>query len=214
MERLLETLKQTGLASNTIVVFMADHGDLLGSHGRYDKQQPYDEAIRVPLLLRWPAGLGAAGRKLDTLTSMEDIMPTLLGLCGVAIPKTVEGLDFSSYLHGGKKPSEDVALISCPAPFGNWSRLKGGREYRGLRTARYTYVRGLDGPWLLFDSQTDLYQTNNLVNQPAHAQLQAELEATLARKLKANGDKFLPAEAYIRQWNYTVDINGTIPYTK
>jgi arylsulfatase A-like enzyme len=211
--QLLETLKQTGLVSNTIVVFTADHGDLLGSHDAYDKQQPYDEAIRVPLLLRWPAGFGTHGRLVNAPISSADFMPTLLGLGGVAIPKSVEGVDFSGYLHGGKNPCDDVALISCPAPFGNWDRRHGGREYRGIRTERHTYVRDLKGPWLLFDDQADPYQTNNLVNQPAHAELQADLEATLTRKLKETGDQFLPGADYIKKWGYQVDENGTVRYT-
>jgi len=210
---LLETLQTTGLASNTLVVFTSDHGDLLGSHGQYDKQQPYAESVRVPLLMHWPRGLGAKGRSLEAPFNMEDFMPTLLGLCGVSIPKTVEGLDYSSYLRGGKNPSDDVTLISCPAPFGQWPRQKGGEEFRGIRTPRYTYVRNLNGPWLLFDDQTDPYQTNNLVNLPASAKLQAELDATLKRKLKATGDEFLPAADYIKKWGLTVDKNGTVPYT-
>jgi arylsulfatase A-like enzyme len=139
-------------------------------------------------------------------------MPTLLGLCGVTIPKTVEGLDYSGYLHGGKNPSDNATLIACPAPFGDWDRAAGGREYRGLRTTRYTYVRDLHGPWLLFDNQADPYQTNNLVSQSAPASLQAELEATLARKLKERGDAFLPAGAYIKKWGCPVDETGTVPY--
>lgn len=209
---LLQTLQETGLATNTLVVFTADHGDLLGSHGSYNKQQPYDESIRVPLLLRWPGGFGVTGRSLDALISSEDIMPTLLGLCKVPVPKTVEGLDYSAYLLGGKDPSDGATLISCPAPFGQWERRFGGREYRGIRTLRYTYVRDLNGPWLLYDNQTDPYQTNNLVNQPGIAALQAKLEATLKSKLKTNGDEFLPADAYIQKWGYKVSTNGTVPY--
>lgn len=210
---LMETLRATGLASNTIVVFTADHGDLLGSHGGYDKQQPYDESCRVPLLMRWPAGLGVNGRSLAAPFNVQDFMPTLLGLCGVPVPNTVEGLDYSAYLHGGKDPSDDIEIISCPAPFGQWSRARGGKEYRGIRTPRYTYVRDLKGPWLLFDNQTDPYQTNNLVNQPAVAALQAELDATLNRKLKATHDEFLPAEDYIKKWGYKTNKSGTVPYT-
>lgn len=209
---LLQTLAETGLADKTLVVFAADHGDLLGSHGAFDKQQPYDESIRVPLLFRWPKGLGRRGRRLEAPINSEDIMPTLLGLCGVSIPSTVEGIDYSDYLCGGKDPSDGAILIACPVPFGQWTRRMGGREYRGIRTTRYTYVRDLKSPWLLFDNQADPYQQNNLVNQPAHAALQAELEATLARKLKAGGDAFLPAEAYIRKWGYTVNADGTVPY--
>ncbi len=210
---LLRTLRETGLAGNTLVIFTADHGDQLGSHGAFSKQEPYDESIRVPLLLHWPAGLGTNGHSPEALINSEDIMPTLLGLCRVAIPKTVEGLDYSTYLRGGKNPSDGATLISCPAPFGEWSRKVGGREYRGIRTTRYTYVRDLNGPWLLFDNQADPYQMDNLVNQPGYARLEAELEATLARKLKESGDKFLSAEAYIKKWGYTV-YNGTAPYTE
>ena len=210
---LMQTLRATGLASNTLVVFTADHGALLGSHGQYHKQQPWEESIRVPLLLHWPDGLGTTGRSRDALISSEDIMPTLLGLCGEPIPKTVEGLDYSDYLRGGKNPSDGVTLISCMAPFGEWDRQRGGREYRGIRTDRYTYVRDLNGPWLLFDDQADPYQTNNLVNEPAHAELQADLAATLTRKLKETGDQFLSGADYIKKWSYTVGKNGTVPYT-
>lgn len=210
---LLRTLRETGLAENTLVVFSADHGDLLGSHGAFNKQQPYDESIRVPLLFHWPKGLGARGRRVDAPIASEDFMPTLLGLCHVPIPKTVEGIDYSDYLRGGKDRSDGATLIACAAPFGQWIRRQGGREYRGLRTRRYTYVRDLNGPWLLFDNQADPVQLRNLVNQPSRAALQAELEAKLAGKLKAIGDDFLPADDYIKKWGYTVDQNGTVPYT-
>jgi arylsulfatase A-like enzyme len=210
--QLRQTLEQSGLASNTILVFTSDHGDMLGSHGQRNKQQPYDESIRVPLLLSWPAGLGLKAVRRDVLLTTEDLMPTLLGLSGVAIPKTVEGLDYSDYLRGGKNPSDDAVLVSCPAPFGQWTRKIGGREYRGLRTLRYTYVRDLSGPWLLFDNQVDPYQQHNLVGQPQQAKLQAELDAILQRKLRATHDEFRPAADYIRQWGYQVDASGTPPY--
>ncbi len=212
MGNLLQTLRENGLASNTIVVFTADHGDLLGSHEAFEKQQPFDESIRVPLLLHWPKGLGTGGGSPDALINSEDIMPTLLGLCGVPIPKTVEGLDYSGYLHGGKNPSDGTTVISSVAPFGTWERRLGGREYRGVRTQRYTYVRDLNGPWYFFDNQTDAYQTNNLVNKPEFAKLQAELDATLKRKLKEQGDAFLPAASYIKKWGYKVNANGTADY--
>ena len=209
---LLQTLRENGLASNTIVVFTADHGDLLGSHEAFNKQQPFDESIRVPLLLHWPKGFGTSGGLPDALINSEDIMPTLLGLCGVPIPKTVEGLDYSDYLHGGKNLSDGATVISSVAPFGQWERRIGGREYRGVRTLRYSYVRDLDGPWYFFDNQADPYQTNNLVNKPEFAKLQAELDSTLKRKLKEQGDEFLPAADYIKKWGYKVNANGTMPY--
>jgi len=210
--RILDTLKTTGLAENTIVVFTSDHGDMLGSHGLEKKQQPYDESIRVPMLMRLPSSLGIAPGRVDAPINSEDVMPTLLGLCDIPIPSTVEGLNFVPYLRGGKDPSGAAAVISCPAPFGQFERRVGGREYRGLRTDRYTYTRDLDGPWLLFDNQTDPYQMHNLINSPELADLQTRLDAELQRRLDAQHDAFLPAADYIAKWGYKVDANGTIPY--
>ncbi len=209
---LLATLRDIGLESNTLLVFTSDHGDLLGAHGGRNKQQPYDECIRVPLLIHWPAGLGTRARRLDALINSEDVMPTVLGLCGLPIPGTVEGLDFSRYLRGGKNPSDGAALIACAAPFGQWTRRLGGREYRGIRTEQYTYVRDLMGPWLLFDNRTDPGQLKNLVGNPRFGSLQKQLERALGRKLARAHDQFQSAEEYIHNWGYQVDRNGTVPY--
>ncbi len=206
------TLKQAGLEQNTLLIFTSDHGDLLGSHGAYNKQQPYDESIRVPLLLHWPVGLGRKAKKLEAPVNSEDIMPTILGLCGVSIPKSVEGLDYSDYVRGGRNPSDGATLISCVAPFGQWTRKMGGREYRGIRTSRYTYVRDLSGPWLLFDNEKDPGQLKNLAGLPGSATLQRKLDATLQRKLAEAHDQFLPADEYIRKWGYRVKEDGTVPY--
>ncbi len=210
---LLATLDEQGLAEDTIFVFTSDHGDMHGSHGVWRKQHPYDEAIRVPFLLRWPAGLGRQGREVTIPVSAPDLMPTLLGLCGLDVPETVEGADFSRVLSGEEETDHDAALIAAYAPFGEWPKSRGGREYRGVRTSRYTYVRTLDGPWLLFDNEDDPHQQRNLANTPAAADLQTELEATLNRLLAQTNDRFEPAEAYIQRWGYPVDKNGTVPYT-
>src|SRR5205823_1493777 len=127
----------------------------------------------------------------DAVISSEDLMPTMLGLCRIAIPKSVEGLDYSGYLAGGENPNHDnAALISCAAPFGEWSRGKGGREFRGLRTSRYTYVRDLQAPWLLYDNEKDPYQMQNLIRRPEAADAQKMLDDMLKQRLKAAGDDF------------------------
>jgi len=210
--KLWQTLRDTGLADNTILVFTSDHGDMLGSQGMMKKQKPYDEAIRVPLLIDWPQGLGHQPRALEAPIATEDLLPTLLGLCRVPIPRTVEGLDYSRCLRGGRAPGDGAAVMMCVTPFGEWERRNGGREYRGLRTASHTYVRDLRGPWLLFDDRSDPYQTNNLVNQPQSAKLQRQLDRQLRRKLTARGDDFLAGPEYLRRWHYQVDPNGTMPY--
>jgi arylsulfatase A-like enzyme len=211
---LLAALKESGQAENTILVFSADHGDMLGSQGLWKKQKPFDESVRVPMLIRWPKGLGTAAKTLNAPINSEDVMPTLLGLVGEVAPKSVEGLDYSGYLRDGSNPGDDATVITCVSPFGEFERQKGGKEYRGLRTTRYTYVRDLKGPWLLFDNEADPYQQKNLIGDPVTASLQAQLDEQLQRKLKANHDEFLPGEQYIQQRGYKVNERGTVPYTR
>ncbi|MBA7652664.1 Ulvan-active sulfatase [subsurface metagenome] len=163
--------------------------------------------------MRYPAALGKEGKTIDMPINTPDIMPTLLGLSGIEIPDTAEGDDFSDVLRQAEGPNDDAALISCPSPFGQWKRANGGREYRGIRTRRYTYVRDLNGPWLLYDNQQDPYQLNNLCNKPAHSKLQEKLESILSQKLKQTNDEFLPAWEYIKKWGYVVDESGTVRYS-
>jgi arylsulfatase A-like enzyme len=205
------TLREAGLEDNTLFVFTSDHGDMLGSQGQQRKQRPWDESILVPLLVHYPAALGREGRSVSAPLNAPDVMPTLLGLCGLPAPKGVEGIDFSGMLTGrGPSPAE-AALVACYTPFGEWTRSAGGREYRGLRTERYTYVRERQRPWLLYDNQADPYQLRNLVDEPGRAALRAQLEETLARLLKAQRDEFLPGPEYIAKWGWTVDRTGTAP---
>jgi len=208
------TLKEQGLDENTIIVFTADHGDLMGSHGAWNKQQPYDESIRVPFLIHYPKAFGPTGKKSKALINSPDIMPTLLGLTGIEVPKSVEGKDFSPILLGKKKNDVTHTLISCVQPFGQWIRSKGGKEYRGLMTENYTYVRDLKGPWLLFDRTKDPFQLNNLVGQPSLAAIQSKLDRDLLNELKIRKDEFLSGLDYIKKWNYVIDATETVPYVK
>ena len=211
MGQIMQTLQDTGLADNTILMFTADHGDMLGSQGMQRKQRPWDESIRVPMIIRWPKG-GIKPGKLTAPMNIEDVMPTLLSLNGIAIPPSVEGLDYSSYSRGGADPGDSATVIQCTSPFGEWTRAMGGREYRGVRTDRYTFVRDLKGPWLLYDNESDPLQMNNLVNKPESANLQAKMDALLAKKLKERGDEFKPGDDYLAKWKYKVAADGTMPY--
>lgn len=209
---IMRTLAERNLAENTVLVFASDHGDMLGSQGVERKQKPWEESIRVPFLLRYPKAFGRVAREALPFLNAHDIMPTLLGLCGLSIPDTVDGRDFSAALRGEAVASE-AALLACFQPFGEWPRTRGGMEYRGVRTARYTYCRNLDGPWLLYDNDEDPWQLANRANDVDFMPVQRDLDALLAGMLAEMGDEFLPGSAYVERWGYTVDASGTMPFS-
>jgi arylsulfatase A-like enzyme len=134
-----------------------------------------------------------------------DVMPTLLDLCGVEVPATVEGRSMVEDFLGRADPVEDAALFSCIVPIGSWSKKAGGREYRGVRTARYTYVRDLRGPWLLYDTDVDPLQQENLCGRDQWRQVQNALDRVLQRKLDEVGDEFRSAEEYAAKWGYDLE---------
>ena len=209
---LMRTLDEKGLAEHTLVVFSSDHGDMLGSHGAKNKQRPWDESILVPMLLRYPALFGRDGRTIDAPIHSPDLMPTLLGLAGLPIPDTVEGKDWAPFLRGDKEPPDTAALIELPACFHQYAYHRGGRDWRGLRTPRYTYVIDHDGPWLLYDNEGDPYQMDNVVNHPPYGRIQAGLDADLRRRLAARGDAFAPGQELIRAAGYPVNDKGDPVY--
>jgi arylsulfatase A-like enzyme len=209
---LMASLEEAGLAENTLVVFTSDHGDMLGSHGARNKQRPWDESLLVPMLLRYPAVFGREAREIVTPINAPDLMPTLLGLAALPVPATVEGHDFGPFLRGEAAPPETAALIELPACFHQYPTYRGGREWRGLRTERYTYVIHREGPWMLYDNEQDAYQRDNVVGHPDYAGVHATLDADLRRRLLARGDDFAPGAELIRRAGYPVNERGDPVY--
>ena len=177
---------------------------MLLSHGKEKKQQPWDESILVPFILKYPAEFNSP-KTISIPFSTPDIMPTLLGLSNLPIPEKVEGVDFSRFLLGKEKSDIKAGLIMCPVPFHQWSREKGGKEYRGIRTEKYTYVKDLNGEWLLYDNLNDPYQVNNLITNPEYKEIKISLEDELKKLLNRTNDDFKKAEYYMDKWNYAWD---------
>lgn len=183
--RVMDSLEGT----DTIVVFTSDHGDMLWSQGLEYKLVPWEESVRVPLFIRVP---GRPPEHRQALFNSPDLMPTLLGLAGIGVPESVQGQD----LLASDGPSS--AFLSAPVAFSSLRRC-GFNEYRGVRTSRYTYVRSLHGPWLLYDNLEDPFQLANLVEDPNYLAVREDLEGELDRWLERLGDEFLEGAEYVRQ---------------
>lgn len=208
--QLQKAIKGEGLDENTIFVFTSDHGDMLNSHAQLKKQKPWEESISIPFILKYPTELMPG--IMDKVFSYPDIMPTLLELSDLTIPETVEGISFSGELLGKEDLQIDGGFILCPVPFHQWSYKNGGREYRGIRTQRYTYVIDINGPWLLYDNQTDPYQLNNLCNNPDFSRIQTDLDNKLQKMLDERKDSFLDGHAYMKAWDYAWDNDDSLTF--
>jgi arylsulfatase A-like enzyme len=194
--RLLDFLDESHLAGDAIVIVTSDHGEMHGSHGRTDKMVPYAEAVRIPMIIRWPGHI-EAGRHTDTLQTPVDHFPTLCALAGLKPPETTDGVDLSGEILGrGKTEREAVLMMNYSS---HWDYFQTGTnwpEWRGVKTKRYTYVKWLSGGEELYDDQLDPYQMRNLVESPVHQATLARLRERLHDLLAKADDAFLPGTAY------------------
>lgn len=209
--RLMETLEATGTAEDTIVIFQADHGEMGYSQGLEYKSVPWEESIRIPFMLRYPRKYGRQGRTIDVPLAMPDIMPTLLRIAGISVPSSVEGFDWSPALrHESAADAPRSTFLNMPVSSGD-IRRDGFAEYRGVRTQRYTYVRSIKGPWLLYDNEKDPYQVRNLVATPSMKQTILGLERELADWLHRRGDTFMPGVKYLEEDHLTHYLPARVP---
>lgn len=192
--QILETLKELGLDKNTVVIFASDHGETMCSQRTDDpKNSPYSESMNIPFLVRFPGKIQP--RVDDLLLSAPDIMPTVLGLCGLgdSIPSEVQGRNFAPLFF------DEKAEIVRPAGALYIQNLDGEKDEkglvqsyfpssRGIKTAQYTLALYIDRDTrqlkktLLFDDLKDPYQLNNLPleeNKEVVEQLYREMGAML-----------------------------------
>lgn len=213
---LMDTIDELGLSDNTIVIFTSDHGDLIGAHGLWDKQGPWDESIRVPFLIRGPGLTG--GRSSDLILEWLDIWPTLCGLCGLDQPADVHGRDLCAHIRDHHLPAENSCLYASYHVFGPWPRIAKAKQVaeefqpriaRGLRDERWSYLIDDQGPWLLYDNIADPWQLHNRIDDPDLASIRESLHDRLQARLAAVGDVFPSGDDLIAAWGYDVAADGT-----
>jgi arylsulfatase A-like enzyme len=151
--RLLDALERTGQADNTVVVFTSDHGEMLGSHGNLSKSVFFEEAFRVPLLIRWPARI-RAGTVIEEPATGADLAPTLLDLAGIEVPGHLHGRSLRAALLGESSHAPEFAYGSL-----------GEGEYlsRSFRSTETKLVLGRGRPQL-YDLSSDPGETRNLLD--------------------------------------------------
>ncbi len=178
--RLLDALDQLGLAESTAVVLWGDHGYHLGEHGLWNKHTNFENAVRSPLIVRYP-GQRNAGRRTSALTELVDIYPSLCDICNVPIPNNLEGSAFTPLF-------EDPDRLWKRAAFSQYPRtipgLGAGMGY-SVRTSRFRYTEwGAPGsPYKaaeLYDYKADPAETRNIADRPENVSLVNGLSGILA----------------------------------
>jgi len=173
--RVLDELDKQGVADNTIVVYAGDNGFFWGEHHLTDKRWPYEESIRIPLLLRYPKRVKKTDRKIDQMVLNLDLAPTLLDLAGVKNTPTMDGESMMPFLMDSEKQGRKAWLYEYFIDYPYWVP-----ETRCIRTERYKYIeyQGRRSPEL-FDLAKDPKEMNNLyqssIGQPLLTGLQADL---------------------------------------
>lgn len=201
MGRLTSTLEEAGLADNTIVLFLSDHGELSGSHGLLGKAEPWEESVGIPLIVSGPDRyIAGKGRVASVPVNTEDLFPTLVGLAGGVTGGGLTGMDLSPFIRGeSEEPVRDGVLLEFVTETRS-NRAYYDETWRGIRTDRhkYTVIGSRSGarPWQLFDLNEDPYELDNLVDRPEHAALAGEMHRRLAGLLDRTGDDYALAPAF------------------
>jgi arylsulfatase A-like enzyme len=176
--RLLGFLDASGLAKNTIVVYTSDQGFFLGDHGLYDKRFMYEESLRMPLLVRWPAVVGA-GSVTDAMALNVDFAPTFLEAAGVEVPAAMQGRSLVPLLRGRTPADWRTAMYYR---YYHDPGHHNTRAHYGVRTASHKLIYyWRKDQWELFDLRTDPEELRNLYGQSGQEAVSAELKTTLAR---------------------------------
>ncbi len=183
VKRLVGILRKTGQLRNTMIVFLSDNGWLQGQHRiPGDKFLPYEESLRVPLIVRGPGV--PAGQTVRGQIANIDLAPTLVDAANARAGRIMDGVSLLPTIRNPRKRPNRIIQIEAPAPLfrGNLPANMWDRPYNGVRTNRYTYVIYKEtGEQELYDRRKDPYQLRNVAKVGAYANVKKTLTKKLAR---------------------------------
>ena len=163
--RIVKKLNELGLRENTILLYTADHGEMLGDRGIWYKNSFYDGSVSIPFLWSFPKAL-PHGKVIAAPVMNLDIFPTLCELCGLSQPTGLEGSSLVPLMNGKEDGSARFALSE---------NYRNGFAGRMIRTPRWKFSFYTSGDEFLYDMLADPGEENNLVRAPEHKALVSEL---------------------------------------
>ena len=171
--RILQMLDETNQRDNTIVIFMSDHGEMLGDHHIYFKGPHfYDPAVRVPLIISCPQRF-VQGQQVSGLTELIDLAPTLLDAAGLNIPARMQGRSLVPHLTNRADPAVHRDAVFCEY-YNSWTHSDAYGSMLRTESKKIVVYHGTE-QGELYDLETDPDEFHNLWNSPAHANLKLQM---------------------------------------
>ena len=196
--RVLDYLEAEQLANHTIVIYTSDQGMFLGEHGFFDKRFMYEESLRMPFLIRYPAEIKPKSVNKDMVLNI-DFAPMFLDFAGQSTPKEMQGHSFRPLLDGHTPKDWRKAMY-----YRYWMHMAdhGIPSHYGVRTLRYKLIYYYGKPlgaagalpketppeWELFDLEKDPHEMNSVYGDPKYAKIQQQLTREMYRLQKECGD--------------------------
>ena len=187
--KILEVLDKRGQLANTLILFTADHGDMLGDHHMWRKTYGYEPSARIPMLIRWPESLCSAerGRVISQPVELRDILPTFLDAAGVEFdPSQFDGRSMLELARGnadGWREYIDLEHSTCYSKENNWTGLTDGRF-------KYIYYAP-EGRQQLFDLENDPGETRDLASVPQYQETLLTWRRRMIDHLAERGEPFV-----------------------
>lgn len=195
--RVIEALKKKGLYDNSVIIFVSDHGDMLGDHYHWRKTYAYEGSAHVPFIVRYPSSMKAKAKRgstRDEIVEIRDILPTFVDAAGAQIPDGVDGQSILSLLKNPKKAEWrdmiDIEHYTCYGP---------NSGYVALTDGHYKYIWFYNkGEEQFFDLKTDPYENHDLHATAEQAGRMTTFRTYMAEHLKERGDKWVSPEGKLR----------------
>ncbi|MEO9512828.1 MAG: sulfatase-like hydrolase/transferase [Flavobacteriaceae bacterium] len=189
--RILKALDDSGQSENTIIVFSGDNGLAVGQHGLLGKQNVYEHSVGVPLIFCGPNI--PENTKVDALAYLHDVFPTLCGLTGLEIPKSVETEDLSPIIRGEKKAVRNSMLYAYNSWPGEAMKpsINNGGGHRAVRKGDFKLMVSAKKDvftYQMFNVKNDPWELSNLIGKAEWVAVKDDLMAELEKLIKETGD--------------------------
>jgi choline-sulfatase len=194
---ILQALKKRHMYDNTLIIFLADHGDMLGDHHHWRKSYPYEGSTKVPMILRWPKSMGYDNRRGTTLAhpvELRDVLPTFLDVAGADIPDHLDGMSLLNLVRDEStrwRPYVDMEHNVCYHRENHWNALTDGK-------IKYIY-NACTGREQLFNLASDPGEIHNLAEDHARQKTLKDWRNQLVRHLEERGKPFVSDGELLRR---------------